>query len=38
MLEKLYSTHIPTNAIQKTVLAIGSACAAISNPARGGNE
>lgn len=30
-----YSRHIPTNTLQKAILTVGSAVAAISNPARG---
>ena len=33
---KLYETHIPTTFIQKTVLSVGSAIAAINDPYRDG--
>jgi len=35
MAAKLYPTHVPTNAIQKAVLSLGSALAAITDPKRG---
>lgn len=35
MATKLYPTHVPTNSIQKAVLSLGSAIAAITDPKRG---
>ena len=34
---KLYDTHIPISGIERTVLTVGSAIAALKNPLRGGN-